>query len=140
MMNKFYNFIPKLIEAIEEYKPKKIVEIGTGLSTVIISKLYPEIELLSIEYNWFWYLLNKVIMILRGCRNAKLILRNPLKYNIPDADLYFLDSPIDYEDRKRILVKLDGKILLHDAKELGHKEDTVLIKTEKINLIHKNKK
>lgn len=127
-MNPFYDFIPKLIETIEIQKPKKIVEFGVGLSTVLMSKLYPHVEIISLEPNWFWYLINHVVLMLRGCHNVDLYLRRNLINRIPSADLYFLDSPICYKERKKLLSKLQGNILIHDGQEIGYKRRTVLIK------------
>lgn len=126
-INPFYDYIPLLIKTMETIKPKTVLEYGTGISTILLCKLYPETRVTTIEYSLKWFLINKIVSILRGCRNLKLVyvpsMKRFIRYakELPVQDLYFLDAPESYEDRKVILrgLKEFGKpILVHDSQHI----------------------
>jgi len=115
-----YTSLWLLVRNILKYKPKTILESGTGLSTIIIAETLKKISdkdlnfnanVISMESNHYWYTVakknlpkkyNKYVNIIYGKRKKIefIFYRGYYHSNIPklDYDFIFIDGP-SYNDR-----------------------------------------
>lgn len=109
-----------LIEFLTDNKPKRMLEWGTGRSTIIMKELCPDAEIHSIENSLIWFIRWKL-----GISRVNLyhISLND-GYTTPDfPDKYFDFIFIDSEKNSRNecmksalrLLKDDGALMLHDS-------------------------
>ncbi len=123
-----YSFIPLLKKHIILRKPKRIVEWGSGISTVLMATELPDSEIITFESDMDWFLY--WVPIFRDFRNVKLY---PLAVdkNYVDAplgmgrfDLAFVDGvdttrPACIEVAAKVL-NPDGCLVVHDTERLEY--------------------
>ncbi len=120
-MADFYSYIPLLAKYLRTTEPKRILEWGTGHSTIIMKQLCPDAEIISIEHDKKFY------------DEYKNLESNKLKlYHIPiengysnfplgmsKFDLVFVDGKDDTRPACLLtafdLVTENGVVILHDS-------------------------
>lgn len=115
---------PLLIKTLTEKQPKRILEWGSGRSSILMEEIIPDVEIHSIEHNWKWFLRIKFELWKIG---SKIHLhRIPLNngYTTPDfPEKYFDFVFIDGKRRPECMImaltlmKDDGLLLLHNSHE-----------------------
>jgi hypothetical protein len=142
-----YSYKSLLTETLKKKKPKKIIEWGSGRSTMLMKKICPDAEIHSIESDFKWHL------------RWRLSIFGVHLYYIPvNKGFIFPDCPEKYFDfafvdgKSRVqcmktalkLLKDDGLLILHDSnskklkpgiklfKLIKEKNNTMLLKKQDV--------
>jgi len=116
----YYTYIDLLVEALNTYKPKRIIEWGTGISTKIMDREGVD-EIHTIEHDLEWY--NKFkdgysdrVKCYHMTSPDYIVAGNLFQENY--FDMAFIDGAeprVEYMKTAKRLVRNGGLILLHDA-------------------------
>lgn len=120
-----YSYKKLLEKTLLVHKPKKILEWGTGRSTILMHKLLPRTEIHSIEHNWKWCMRWRL-----GIFGVNLhcvpSLEKYISPNFPEKyfDFIFIDGTKRVECMKTSLrlLKDDGLLMLHDSNREEYKK------------------
>ncbi|MCK4329028.1 class I SAM-dependent methyltransferase [candidate division WOR-3 bacterium] len=125
----YYTYIDLLVEALNTYKPKRIIEWGTGVSTKIMDREGVD-EVHTIEHDLEWY--NKFkdgysnrVKCYHMISPDYIVAGNLFQENY--FDMAFIDGAeprVEYMKTAKGLVRNGGLILLHDA-ETPHYEEGI---------------
>jgi len=141
--SKIYSYKDLLTFFLLKFKPKKIIEFGTGKSTNIMADLLKDSEIVTIEHQRKWYYRWKWGL----SKRVKILLLDD-NYSNPDyPDKYFDFAFIDGKDRENCmkscfrLLKEGGYVMLHDYKDYRIPEGLIpVLKDDMTILLKINKK
>lgn len=129
-LNDTYSYKSLLEKTLKEFKPKIILEWGSGKSTKLMRKLLPDSEIHSIEHQLKWYLLWK--LTIHKVNLHRIPLNNYPSPNFPDKyfDFIFVDGRNRVECMKSSLelLKDNGLLMLHDSNREKYREGIKLFK------------
>lgn len=125
------SYMDTLLAILDEFKPAKVFEYGTGKSTKVLA-MYPGVKLLvSVEHSAEWYQksiqgeLSNLFIIFEPDHSKYVRLIDGTFY-----DLVFVDG-IDRPDclkQAKLNLSTDGIVMLHDAKRSEYIEAIKLYK------------
>jgi predicted O-methyltransferase YrrM len=116
-----YSYLGLMLDTFWDFRPKKILEWGTGYSSKVIQRANETAEIHTIEGNYKWYLRWKIYLRHKGIDLHFVPMDKEEYFNLPmfknkTFDFIFIDGSHREKCLKtaKRLIKDDGLIMFHD--------------------------